>query len=123
LEERTDPNQIPQRNTPEVVDLVGSENRSDKHNAYGDSSLMAAGGTSSIPRGQYHKHLSVPTSSACDINNSSLIQNSDESNKHVLVAVENLCSQVEMLRKSMVLMEKRLTLIEDKMDIVSSEHQ
>jgi hypothetical protein len=42
----------------------------------------------------------------------------------MLAAVEKLCGQVEMLRKSIILMEERLTLIEDKTKVgVSSEQQ
>jgi hypothetical protein len=123
LEERTATNQIPSCNTPEVVDLVSKEKYTpDKYRDCGESPLEAAGGTSRIPEGQYKQHPGHP--SACDIKNSSPADSNDESNKHMLATMEKLCGQVEMLRKSIILMEERLTLIEDKTrDFVSSKHQ
>jgi hypothetical protein len=116
--ERTVPDQTPHCSTPQVIDLVSSENYN--YSDCGESPLEASGGTSRVPRGQY-KQQSVPASH--DVNISSSADTNDERTKHVLAAVENLCGQVEMLRKSMILMEERLTLIEDKTkDTVSSKH-
>lgn len=108
--ERTVPDQSSHCSTPEVIDLVSDENYN--YNDSGESPLEASGGTSRVPRGQY-KQPSVPASSH-DLNISSSPETNDDRTKHVLAAVENLCGQVEMLRKSMVLMEERLTLIEDR---------
>jgi hypothetical protein len=116
--ERNVPDQSSHCSKAEVIDLVGNENY--EYNDCGESPLEASGGTSRVPRGQY-KQQSVPASSH-DINVSSSAETSDDRTKHVLAAVENLCGQVEMLRKSMVLMEERLTLIEDKAKDTVSKH-
>jgi hypothetical protein len=116
--ERTVPDQTPHCSTPEVIDLVGNENYN--YNDCGESLLEASGGTSRVPRSQY-KQQSVPASSR-DINILSSAETSDDHTKRVLAAVENLYGQVEMLRKYMVLMEERLTLIEDKTKDIVSKH-
>lgn len=116
LEERTAPNQIPYCNTAETVDLVSEEDSSpDKYSDCVERHFKVAGRVSRIP-----EHLGQPSSS-CDTKNSSPADSNDKSTKQVL---EKLCGQVEMLRKSIVLMEERLTLIEDKTkDIVLSKDQ
>jgi hypothetical protein len=108
--ERTVPDQTHHCRTPEVTDFVGSEN--DNNSDCDESPLEASGGTSRGPRGQY-KQQSVPASSS-DFNISSSPETNDDAIERVLVAVEDLRGQFEMLMKSMNVMEKRLTLIEDK---------
>jgi hypothetical protein len=108
--ERTVPGQTHHCRTPEVIDLVDSENYN--YSDCGESPLEASGGASRVLRGQY-KQQSVPASSS-DINFSSSPETNDDPIEHMLVAVEDLRGQVEMLMKSMILMEERLTLIEDK---------
>lgn len=122
VEEMSAPNWIPHRNMPEVVDLANDETKTpNQYNDCGGSTLQAAGGTSKIPEGQY-KHPGCP--SVCGISDSSPADSSYEGTKDVVATVEKLCGQVEMLRKSIILIEERLALIEDKTkDTVSSKHQ
>jgi len=107
------PTETSHYNIPEIIDLDSSEGDSpEQHNRYGETLFEQAGQLNQIPAGQY-KQESMPLASAHSINSSSPAD-SNECTKQVLAAVENLSAQVEMLRKSMVLMEERLTLIEEK---------
>jgi hypothetical protein len=123
VEATTPLDEIPHFNIPEVIDLASNDSDSpEQHNRYGEVLFEEAGRLNKMPAGQY-KQDSIPLSSARDINSTSPAD-SNECTKHVLAAVENLSAQVEMLRKSMVLMEERLTLVEEKTKhTVSSKHQ
>lgn len=122
--EGTAPDQTPHCSTSEAADPVSNENYD-----YGDSGKSPSesnGGATRVPRGQY-KEPSVPVSS-CDIvisssSSSSSRETSDDRIERVLAAVDSLCDQVTGLMKSMILMEERLTLIEDKTEgTFSSRH-
>jgi hypothetical protein len=121
VEERTHPDHSPHYSIPEVVDLASNDSDSpEEQNHYTEKLFEEDARLNRAPVGPY-KQDSVPVSSARAINSLPLADSS-ECSKHVLAAVENLSAQVEMLRKSMVLMEERLTLIEKTKHTVFSKH-
>jgi len=123
MKDTTPPDRTSHYNIPEIIDLDSSESDSpEQHNRYGETLFEQAGQLSKIPAGQY-KQESISLSSAHNVNSSSPAD-SNECTKQVLAAVENLSAQVEMLRKFTVLLEERLTLIEEKTKhTVFSKHQ
>jgi len=123
VKDTTPPGRTSHYDIPEVIDLDSNESDSpEQHNCYGETLFEQAGRLNKMPAGQC-KQESMSLSSAHNINSSSPAD-SNECTKQVLAAVENLSAQVEMLRKSMVLMEERLTLIEEnKKHTVSSKRQ
>jgi hypothetical protein len=123
VKDTTPPDGTSHYSIPEVIDLDSNDSESpEQHDRYSETQFEQAGRLSKMPAGQY-KQQSTSLSSAHNSNSSSPADSND-CTKHVLAAVENLSAQVEMLRKSMVLMEERLTLIEEKKKhTVSSMHQ
>jgi len=123
MKDTTPPDGTSHYNIPEIIDLDSNESDSpEQHNCYGETLFEQAGRLNKMPAGQC-KQESMSLSSAHNINSSSPAD-SNECNKQVLAAVENISAQVGMLRKSVVLMEERLTLIEEKTKhTVFSKHQ
>lgn len=123
MKDTTPPDGTSHYNVPEVIDLDSNDSDSpEQHHHYGETLFEQDGRLNKIPAVQC-KQESMSLSSAHNIKSSSPAD-SNECTKQVLAAVENLSAQVEMLRKSMVLMEERLTLIEEKTKrTVFSKHQ
>ena len=123
MKEATPPDGTSHYSIPEIIDPDSSESDSpEQHSHYSEALFEQAGQLNKTPASQC-KQESMSLSSAHNIN-SSLPADSNECTKHVLAAMENLSVQVEMMRKSMVLMEERLSLIEEKTKhSVSFKHQ
>ncbi|KAJ4439632.1 hypothetical protein ANN_07760 [Periplaneta americana] len=102
-------------NTSETQGIVRDENfNPNKYKAkddHGDSPSLVT------VRAKYskQKHHSIHTSSS-DSSKSHISpnQSTDGDNSQVLTTLENLCGQVETLRQTVLLMEQRLTILEDK---------
>jgi len=113
MKDTTPPDGTSHYNIPEIIDLDSNESDSpEQHDCYAETLFEQAGRLNKMAAGQC-KQESMSLSSAHNINSSSPAD-SNECTKQVLAAVKDLSAQVEMLRKSVVLMEERLTLIEEK---------
>jgi hypothetical protein len=122
VKDTTPPDETSHYDIPEVIDLDSNESDSpEQHDRYGETLFEHAGQLNKMPAGQRKQESMSP--SAHNINSSSTAD-SNECTKQVLAAVENLSVQVEMLRRSMVLMEERLTRVEETTKhTVSSKRQ